>query len=67
MKENLIKRMWGFTFPYIDIRLSGLAGIFAGLFLAKLWFPILSLDWYWYVIGILIASIKPVITFFKQV
>jgi hypothetical protein len=54
-------------FPYIDIRLIGLMGFALGLMLAKLWEPILYLDWYWYLIIALLASIKPVITFFKQV
>jgi len=32
--------MWGFSFPYIDIRLMGLAGFAFGLMIAKLWEPI---------------------------
>ena len=28
MKKPLIIRMWGFTFPFIDTRLMGLAGLF---------------------------------------
>jgi|TARA_B100001079_G_scaffold3482_1_gene3005 small basic protein len=54
-------------FPYIDLRLIGLAGLALGLMIAKLWEPILYLDWYWYLIIALLALIKPVITFFKQV
>jgi len=59
--------MWKFTFPYIDIRLMGLAGLAFGLMIAKLWEPILYLDWYWYLVIALLASIKPMMTFFKQV
>ena len=64
---SLIKRMWGFTFPLIEVRLMGLGGFFFGLMLAKLWGPILGLDWYWYLIIALVLSIKFIITFFKQV
>jgi hypothetical protein len=67
MNKPLLIRMWKFMFPYIDIRLIGLMGFALGLMIAKLWEPILYLDWYWYLIIALLASIKPVITFFKQV
>jgi len=42
--------MWGFMFPLIDIRLVRLAGFALGLMIAKLWEPILYLDWYWYLV-----------------
>ena len=67
MKKSLIVRMWGFMFPLIDIRLVWLAGFALGLMIAKLWEPILYLDWYWYLVIALLASIKPIITFFWQV
>ena len=67
MKKRLIIRMWKFSFPYIDIRLTGLVGLVFGLMIAKLWSPILYLDWYWYLIIALLAAIKPIMTFWKQV
>ena len=67
MKKNLIFRMWKFSFPLIDIRLMGLVGLAFGLMIAKLWEPILYLDWYWYLIIALLAAIKPIMTFWKQV
>ena len=66
MKKLLLIRMWKFIFPLIDLRLIGLMGFAFGLMIAKLWEPILYLDWYWYLIIALLASIKPLITFFKQ-
>ncbi|MGL1894189.1 MAG: hypothetical protein OCD02_21345 [Spirochaetaceae bacterium] len=40
---------------------------FAGaLLFANLWSPILSLDWYWYLIIVLLAMIKPTLSFFKK-
>ena len=59
--------MWGFMFPLIDIRLVRLAGFALGLMIAKLWEPILYLDWYWFLVITLLALIKPVMTFWKQV
>ena len=59
--------MWGFMFPLIDIRLVRLAGFALGLMIAKLWEPILYLDWYRYLVITLLALIKPVMTFWKQV
>ena len=67
MKKNLLVRMRKFTFPHIDIRLVRLAGFALGLMIAKLWEPILILDWYWYLIIALLAAIKPIMTFWKQV
>ena len=67
MKKNLLFRMWKFSFPYIDIRLAVLVGLAFGLMIAKLWEPILYLDWYWYLVIALLSSIKPMMTFFKQV
>ena len=67
MKKSFIIRMWKFSFPYIDIRLAVLVGLAFGLMIAKLWEPILYLDWYWYLVIALLASIKPMMTFFKQV
>ena len=67
MKNSLLFRVWKFTFPYIDIRLTGLVGLAFGLMIAKFWTPILYLDWYWYLVIALLAAIKPVMTFWKQV
>ena len=67
MKKILLFRIWKFSFPYIDIRLAVLVGLAFGLMIAKLWEPILYLDWYWYLVIALLASIKPMMTFFKQV
>tara|TARA_B100001142_G_C13862375_1_gene472721 strand:+ start:271 stop:510 length:240 start_codon:yes stop_codon:yes gene_type:complete len=66
-KKNLLIRMWKFQFSFIDFRLNALAGFAVGLMLAKLWDPILSLNWYVYLIIAVAASIKPLITFIKQI
>jgi len=66
-KKNLLIRMWKFKFSFIDFRLNALAGFAVGLMVAKLWNPILSLNWYLYLIIAIAASIKPMITFIKQI
>jgi len=59
-------RMWGFKFPFIDLRLAGLVGFSAAMLIATLWPPILSVDWYWWVILFVLAAVKPISTFLKQ-
>tara|TARA_Y100000589_G_scaffold323932_1_gene359245 strand:+ start:248 stop:460 length:213 start_codon:yes stop_codon:yes gene_type:complete len=66
-KKNLLIRMWKFKFSFIDFRLNALAGFAVGLMIAKLWDPILSLNWYLYLIIAVVASIKPMITFIRQI
>ena len=66
-KKNFFIRMWGFSFRLIDIRLMATGGFALALMIAKLWEPILYLDWYWYMAIALLAFIKPLISFFKQV
>lgn len=36
------------------------------LMVAKLWEPLLSLDWYWYLIIAILAAIKPASKIFKK-
>ncbi len=48
-----------------DIALLKICLIAFGLMIAKLWEPILILDWYWYLIIFLVAAIKPMMSMFK--
>ncbi|MFH1439657.1 MAG: hypothetical protein ABIG89_03760 [Candidatus Woesearchaeota archaeon] len=53
-------------FDFWDIPLIKIAtGAFV-LMIAKLWAPLLSLDWYWYLVIAVIASIKPVSVMFRK-
>ena len=36
------------------------------LMLAKLWTPLLSLDWYWYALVFVLAALKPFLKFFGK-
>ncbi len=51
------------TLDVLFIKIFAVAG---GLLIAKLWSPILSFEWYWYLVIILLAMIKPMISFFKK-
>ncbi len=52
---------------WTDIALVKIAVAAAVLFIAKLWAPILSLNWYWYLIICIIAAAKPIYTaYFKK-
>ena len=44
----------------IDIQLLKLSVAGFVLMIAKLWSPLLSLDWYWYALIAVLAGIKPV-------
>ncbi|HSX21064.1 MAG TPA: hypothetical protein VLG38_08100 [Gammaproteobacteria bacterium] len=37
---------------------------FFGLFIAKVWPPILSLNWYWYLIIVVLLAIRPTCKFY---
>lgn len=53
-------------FDYFDvgwIKFSSMAFI---LLIAKIWSPILSLDWYWYLILFILFAIKPIIKMLKN-
>ena len=60
MNENIKKCQW------YDISLVKLSTAAFILMVAKLWAPILSLEWYWYLIIGVIAAIKPMMIMFKK-
>ena len=50
---------------WFDIGLIKLSTFAFALMIAKLWIPILNLNWYWYAIIFILAAIKPLIKAFK--
>ena len=64
---NFIQRAMAVQFPLIDLRLNGLVGFAFALAVAKLWEPVLALDWHWYALIAVVAGIKPLVTFFRSV
>jgi len=60
----MFSRLFDFKADVIDIAFTKIA-VFAGaLFIAKIWEPILSLNWYWYVTIMIFAAIKPLKSFY---
>ncbi|MFA5303000.1 MAG: hypothetical protein WC393_00495 [Candidatus Nanoarchaeia archaeon] len=59
--DSKVKKM-----DIMDLGLTKFAVIFVTLAVAKLWSPILSLEWYWYLIFGIILAIKPLSIFFKK-
>lgn len=53
-------------FEWYDISLVKLSTAAFILMVAKLWAPILSLDWYWYLLIALVVSIRPVMVMFRE-
>ncbi|MDI6840615.1 MAG: hypothetical protein QMD71_07200 [bacterium] len=45
---------------WIDVQFIKLSVVSCILMIAKLWKPLLSLDWYWYAIISVLSAIKPV-------
>lgn len=60
MNKNIKKCVW------YDISLVKLSTAAFILMVAKLWAPILSLDWYWYLIVGVIAALKPMMIIFGK-
>ena len=58
MNSNIQKCVW------YDISLVKLSTAAFILMIAKLWTPILSLEWYWYLIIAVLAAIMPVMKMF---
>jgi len=51
---------------WLDIGLIKLSVAAFILMLAKLWAPLLSLDWYWYAIIFVLVGIKPLYKFYLK-
>ncbi|MFT4344187.1 MAG: hypothetical protein ACMXYE_05590 [Candidatus Woesearchaeota archaeon] len=51
---------------YWDIQCIKLAVAGFVLMIAKLWEPLLHLEWYWYALIFVLAMIKPIITVFRK-
>lgn len=62
---SIIKNMTTYRADWIDVVFIKLGVFTATLFLAKIFEPILSLEWYWYLLLWVILSIKPVIGYVK--
>ncbi len=64
---SIIEKLTSFKADWIDVGFIKIAVFAAALLFAKLWEPILSLDWYWYLIISVAAVIRPFITCYKWI
>jgi hypothetical protein len=64
---SILGKLRSFKADWIDVGFLKIAVFAAALLFAKLWKPILSLDWYWYLIILVAALIRPVITSYKWI
>jgi hypothetical protein len=67
LKKFIKKKMK--KMDYFDVKLSQLGTAALFLMIAKLWPPLLSLEWYWYLIIAIVLLLKPihhVLMFFKR-
>ena len=51
---------------WYDVSLIKLSTFAFALMIAKLWLPILSLEWYWYLALALLAAVKPMMNVFGK-
>jgi hypothetical protein len=64
---KIMEKLRSFKTDWLDVGLIKIAVFAAALLVAKSWEPILSLDWYWYLIISVTAAIRPVITSYKWI
>ncbi len=60
MNKKIRKLNW------VDVKLIKWSAAGFTLLVAKLWPPLLSLDWYWYALVGVLAAIKPTYNFFMK-
>ena len=64
---STIEKLSDFRADWIDVTLIKIAVFAATLLFAKLWQPVLSLEWYWYLIIWVATAIRPFNTFYKWI
>ena len=62
-----IEKMKSLKADWIDVGFIKISVFAAALMIAKLWEPILSLDWYWYLIISIMTVIRPLKNWCKWV
>ena len=56
----MFNKIINYKADYLDVLLAETSAMAFALLFAKLWSPLLSLDWYWYIIIGIAAAYKPV-------
>ena len=56
----MFNKIVNYKADFIDVILAETSAMAFALLFAKYWSPILSLDWYWYLVIMIVAAYKPV-------
>ena len=56
----MLKNIINYKADYMDVLLAETGAMAFALLFAKFWSPLLSLNWYWYLIIGIVAAYKPV-------
>ncbi len=64
---TIFQKMFSYKADWLDVGSIKIAVIAVTLLVAKLWEPILGLEWYWYLLLWLLAVIRPFITFSRWI
>ena len=56
----MFNKIINYKADYVDVLLADIGAMAFALLFAKLYSPLLSLDWYWYLIIGIVAAYKPV-------
>tara|TARA_B100000315_G_C14254182_1_gene441124 strand:+ start:192 stop:380 length:189 start_codon:yes stop_codon:yes gene_type:complete len=56
----MLKKIINYKADYMDVLLAETGAMAFALLFAKFWSPLLSLNWYWYLIIGIVAAYKPV-------
>ena len=56
----MLTKFFDYKADWLEVLLAETAAVSFVLILAKTWSPLLSLDWYWYLIIGIVAAFKPV-------
>ncbi|MCJ7555206.1 MAG: hypothetical protein MUO34_15140 [Ignavibacteriaceae bacterium] len=62
---SIVNKLNSFKADWLDVALIKIGVFTATLLFAKLWSPILSVEWYWYLIIWIVVAIRPFNTFYK--
>ena len=56
----MLKNIINYKADYVDVLLAETGAMAFALLFAKLYSPLLSLDWYWYLIIGIVVAFKPI-------
>jgi len=64
---SIMEKLTSFEADWIDVAFIKIGVFAATLLFAKLWEPILSLEWYWYLLILVAVAIRLCVTYYKWI